>query len=156
MSTYLWIVNDYNRAVRHDITPVIGDFNPTVLCYMNGMEELDISFCCGITPQLLVDCLPFSKNLKFLLMKQCDQFHEAHMFKIASNIPYLYYIDISGSVELTFAAAHYIIGSLKELTYFAFDPKYPERRNEWKQLKNTFRARNLEYGGKVQSTDRGN
>ena len=153
LKTAVTVAHPDGYRVQHDITPVIGHFQPTLMCYLTGVQQISMK---GITATQLeavdvVDTLPFLRDLYSLVLQQCPLFHESHIIRMVENNKMLQYLDVTDSTTLSFEAVHYILGSLKDLEYFAFDPKYPQRVDEWKTMLRIFDFKQIEYGGKVTS-----
>ena len=149
LKTAVGVRNSEGIVVVHDITPVVGDFNPKLLCYLTGIKEVYIAMAHCIEWIDLVECLPFLQNMETLVIHGCSNLHDSHVVKIAENNQELKYLDVSQSVGLSFETVHYILGSVKNLNYFAFDPKYPELVNDWKMLLRIFRYKPVDFGGEI-------
>ena len=149
LKTAIGVKNEQGITITHDITTIVGEFSPTLMCYLTGVREVYITKAQSIDPMNLVECLPFLQSMYCLIIYNCTQFHESHVLRAVENNKLLKYLDVSKSTKLSFEAAHYILGTLKDLWYFAFDPKYPELVNEWRHLLRTFRYRDVKFGGEI-------
>ena len=142
-------MNEEGVVVVHDLTSVVGEFNPKMMCYLNGIREVHMSMAGGVDAMDFVECLAFLQSLSCLIIDKCIQFNQSHVLRAVENNTMIKYLDVASSTTLSFEAAHYIMGSLKDLFYFAFDPKYPEMVTEWRNLIRIFRYKNVKFGGKI-------
>ena len=151
MKTAVGIQYNTTKVIRHDITPVIGNFNSNLICYLPGLEEVSLKDVPTVDPMQFVESLPWLKNLNVLLIENCYQFHESHFSKVAENNPSLKYLDVSNSAPVSFSTVHFIMGTLKKLVFFGFEPKFPNRVDEWKQILRIFQYREIEFTSKVKN-----
>ena len=149
LKTALGIRNEEGTTVIHDITSVVGQFNPKMLCYLTGIREVYMTMANTVDALDFVECLPFLPRLHCVIIHKCTQFHESHIVKVAENNKMIKYLDVTKSTKLSFEAVHYILGTLNELFYFAFDPKYAELGKEWRNIIRIFRYKNIQFGGEI-------
>ena len=149
LKTAVGVTNRQGVVVVHDITPVVGEFSPKLLCYLTGIREVYITMVDSLDAMDLVECLPYLRNMETLVINRCANLHDSHVVKIAEKNEALKYIDVSKSVRLSFETVHYILGSLKDIQYLAFDPKYPDLVSEWKRILSIFRFKNVVFGGEI-------
>lgn len=78
------------RLKKLDIHMNDGIFNPSFLKLMPQLEELDMSYCHNIDPDLVA----YPPKLRILDMYYCDQFTVGKIFDILSPLTELYSINI--------------------------------------------------------------
>ena len=83
------------------------------------------------------------------MIDNCPNFHESHVVKISENNPSLQYLEVYDSTKLSFEVVHFILGSMANLRFLAFDPKYPEMVDEWRRILRIFRFKNIQFGGEI-------
>ena len=137
------------NIVNHDLTPVIGQFNPNLLCYLTGLKQVFLMRTNEVEAMPLVEALPFLRNLQVLVLDKCANFHESHVVKIAENNPSLQYLEVYEGTKLSFEVVHFILGSMHNLRFFAFDPKYPEMVDEWRRILRIFQYKGTQFGGDI-------
>ena len=100
-----------------DLTPQLGVFSPSILIYFANLQELDISGCNSIDPEMFIDCLVACKFLKKLVMVRCTQFTQHQVVKMVQNIRAVTYLDASECCMVNYVNAstfwpHYQIWKL--------------------------------------------
>ena len=142
-------ITKQGTIVNHDITPVVGEFDPSLLCYLDGIEEVYMTKVCNVSPIDFVEILPSLSNLKVIVLDGCSQFHESHIVKICENNVSLQHIDVRNGTGLSFETVHYILGCLNDIFYLGFDPKHVDRVKDWQKMMRIFQYKNVEYGGRI-------
>ena len=148
-TTTVAILDQLGQIERHDITPVIGEFNPNLFCYLDDIQEVSMKKATAFNANDFVEALSFIKNLKLLAIDGCTQFHEYHIGKIIESNVNIQHIEISNCTKLSFESVHFLLGTLKNLNFLSFDPKHPQMKRQWKELLTIFRNRNVKFAGNI-------
>ena len=89
---------------------------------IKNVTLIDISGCVSLDPTSLIDICELFNCLKYLIFRDCKQFKETHLMRMADLCQNLVYVDGTGAgcVSATFALG--ILYNLPKLCKFAVTP----------------------------------